>query len=109
MTMLYAPAAPVRSLDQRMEALARANDIRVKRAELKRKVKVGAVDVAVMLADPPQFVETMKVFDLLLAMPKTGAVKAQRIMRALSISSSKTVSGLSTRQRDAIVRELTGR
>ena len=33
--------APVRSLDQRMEALKRANDIRVKRAQLKKDLKSG--------------------------------------------------------------------
>ena len=33
--------APVRSLDQRMDALARANDIRVRRARLKKDLKDG--------------------------------------------------------------------
>jgi hypothetical protein len=33
--------APVRSPDQRMEALKRANDIRVRRAKLKKDLKVG--------------------------------------------------------------------
>ena len=37
--------APVRSLDQRMEALKRANDIRVKRAQLKKDLKVGTVRI----------------------------------------------------------------
>ena len=41
--------APVRSLDQRMEALKRANDIRVKRAQLKKDLKSGDV---VDRADP---------------------------------------------------------
>ena len=34
-------AAPERSLDQRMEALKRANDIRTERAQLKRDLKAG--------------------------------------------------------------------
>ena len=34
--------APLRSLDQRMEALKRANDIRVRRAQLKKDLKAGA-------------------------------------------------------------------
>ena len=33
--------APIRSLDQRMEALKRANDIRVRRAKLKKDLKDG--------------------------------------------------------------------
>ena len=43
--------APVRSLDQRMEALKRANDIRVKRAQLKKDLKSGDVSIE---RDPPR-------------------------------------------------------
>ena len=38
--------APVRSLDQRMEALRRANEIRVERAQLKRELKAGDVSAS---------------------------------------------------------------
>ncbi len=38
--------APVRSLDQRMEALQRANEIRVRRAQLKRDLKTGSQEIA---------------------------------------------------------------
>ena len=38
-------ASARRSLDQRMEALKRANDIRVKRAQLKKDLKAGAVQI----------------------------------------------------------------
>ena len=41
--------APVRSLDQRMEALHRANEIRVRRAQLKRDLKTGSQDINVIL------------------------------------------------------------
>ena len=41
--------APVRSLDQRMEALARANDIRVRRAQLKKDLKNGTVQIEAIL------------------------------------------------------------
>ena len=46
--------APVRSLDQRMEALQRANEIRVRRAQLKRDLKSGCVGHrAVLLSTRP--------------------------------------------------------
>ena len=38
-------AAPERSLVQRMEALQRANEIRTKRASLKRDLKAGRVSI----------------------------------------------------------------
>ena len=44
--------APVRSLDQRMEALKRANEIRVRRAQLKKDLKDGRAHIEVVLRDP---------------------------------------------------------
>ena len=48
--------APIRSLDQRMEALKRANDIRVRRARLKRDLKDGRVQIDQILSNPPEYV-----------------------------------------------------
>jgi hypothetical protein len=95
--------APVRSLDQRMEALKRANDIRVRRAKLKKDLKDGRVRVESILGDPPEYVETAKVFDILLAVPKFGRVKAARFLNQCRISQSKTVGGLSERQRTELI------
>jgi hypothetical protein len=95
--------APTRSLDQRMDALRRANDIRVKRAQLKKDLKSGRVRVEEILADPPEYVGTAKVFDMLLAVPKFGRVKAARFLNQCRISQSKTVAGLSERQRQELV------
>ena len=95
--------APVRSLDQRMEALKRANDIRVRRAQLKKDLKDGTVQIEAILKRPPEYVETAKVFDMLMAVPKLGRVKAGRFLNQCRISQSKTVGGLSERQRDELV------
>ena len=95
--------APVRSLDQRMEALKRANDIRVKRAQLKKDLKSGDVSIEEILRDPPEFVSTAKVFDMLMAVPKFGRVKAARLLNQCRISQSKTVGGLSDRQRQELI------
>ncbi|HLH66149.1 MAG TPA: integration host factor, actinobacterial type [Solirubrobacteraceae bacterium] len=96
-------AAPQRSLDQRLEALARANDIRSRRAQLKRDLKAGRVSIAELLREPPEYVQTAKVFDLLLAVPKYGRVKATKILSLCRISPSKTLGGLSERQRGELV------
>ena len=95
--------APLRSLDQRMEALKRANDIRVKRAKLKKDLKDGRVRVETILRNPPDYVETAKVFDILMAVPKFGRVKAARFLNQCRISQSKTVGGLSDRQRAELI------
>ena len=95
--------APVRSLDQRMEALKRAYDIRVRRAQLKKDLKEGRVRIEAILDDPPPYVETAKVFDILMAVPKFGRVKAARFLNQCRISQSKTVGGLSERQRAELI------
>jgi hypothetical protein len=95
--------APERSLTQRMDALKRANDIRTRRARLKRELKAGRTGIHGLLLDPPDYLETAKVFDLLLAVPKYGRVKVNRILTQCRISPSKTVGGLSERQRNELV------
>jgi hypothetical protein len=95
--------APLRSLDQRMDALRRANEIRVRRAQLKKDLKSGSAHIETILSDPPEYVETAKVFDILMAVPKFGRVKAARFLNQCRISQSKTVGGLSERQRAELV------
>jgi hypothetical protein len=73
-----AATAPERSLNQRMDALARANEIRIQRAQLKRDLQAGRPPVPTPLRAPPEYVETAKVFDMLLAVPKYGRVKVNR-------------------------------
>jgi hypothetical protein len=94
---------PERSLAQRMDALQRANEIRTERARLKRELKAGRTKIHALLLDPPEYLETAKVFDLLLAVPKYGRVKVNRILTHCRISPSKTIGGLSERQRNELV------
>jgi S13-like H2TH domain len=96
-------SAPERSLMQRMDALNRANEIRTKRAQLKRDLKAGRTAIHQLLIEPPSWLETAKVFDLLLAVPKYGRVKANKVLTQCRISPSKTIGGLSQRQRAELV------
>jgi hypothetical protein len=99
-------AAPERSLTQRMDALQRANEIRTRRAQLKRDLKGGRIKIHDLLLEPPEYVETAKVFDMLLAVPKYGRVKVNKILAQCRISPSKTIGGLSQRQRAELVQLL---
>ena len=98
-----ATEAPERSKLQRMEALERANEIRSRRAQLKRDLRGGKTTIDRLLEAPPEYLETAKVFDLLLATPKYGRVKANKVLQQVRISPSKTVGGLSERQRGELV------
>lgn len=94
---------PARSLIQRREALERANEIRTYRSELKRDLKERRAHPRDLLLDPPEKLGTMKVFDILLATPKRGRIKVNKMMTQCRISPSKTMGGLSERQRGELV------
>jgi len=91
------------TIPARMEALERANEIRSRRAQLKRDLRGGKTTIDRLLEAPPEYLETAKVFDLLLATPKYGRVKANKVLQQVRISPSKTVGGLSERQRGELV------
>jgi hypothetical protein len=106
-TSVDTPAAvPERTHAQRLRALRRANEIRSRRAKLKRDLKASKVKVEVILRDPPDYVLSAKAFDMILAVPKYGRVKANKILTQCRISPSKTIGGLSARQRAELVAQL---
>jgi len=88
--------------DQRMEALQRANKVRTKRAQLKVDIKEGRESVFGYLMAPPEYILTMKVWDLCLAKNKVGRVKANKVFVQMRISPSKTVGDLTLRQRQEL-------
>jgi hypothetical protein len=94
------------STAQRLEALRRANEIRIGRAQLKRALAAGSVRVSDILAAPPECARTQKVQALLLALPKYGPARVARLLAQCQISSAKTLAGLSERQRAELIRRL---
>ena len=94
---------------QRDEALKRANHIRTKRARLKKDLKAGVVSIYPLLEQPPDYLKTAKVAEILLWVPKYGRVKVDKALKQCRISPSKTFGGLSPRQREEIISYLRGR
>ena len=97
-----AGAAPARSA-QRLEALRKANEIRVGRAQLKKELATGVVRIDEILAQPPDCAKTERVSVLLLAVPKYGSVRVSRLLTKTRISDSKRLGGLSDRQRAELI------
>lgn len=92
-----------------MRALEIANEIRTQRAQLKKDLKAGRQTINQLLLDPPEWLGSAKVFDIILAVPKYGRVKVNRILNQCRISPSKTIGGLSERQRNELVALLRSR
>jgi len=86
--------------------LRRANEIRIGRAQLKKDVASGSVRISDILARPPACAQTQKLDDLLLALPKYGPARVARLLAHCRISPSKTVAGLSDRQRLELIERL---
>lgn len=83
-----------------MDALETANHIRSKRAGVKKDLKAGrGPSFHDFLLEPPEYMTTMKIFDLMIAVPKYGRVKVNKILQQCRISPSKTLGGMSVRQR----------
>lgn len=95
-----------RSAQRRLLSLARANEVRVERAHLKRELAAGSVAFAEMLANPPDCARTAKVGDLLLSVPGIGPAKSGRTLAHCRIANAKTIGGLSDRQRAALIDQL---
>ena len=90
---------PGRSREQRLRALEQANEVRTARAALKKELAAGKVELVQILADPPPCLRTARVRDILLVLPKIGSVRAARILAHCGIAHSKTLAGLTERQR----------
>jgi S13-like protein len=96
-------AASTRSLERRMSALRQANEVRSARAKLKRELRQGNVRLEEILAIRPHYLSGAEVGDLLVAVPKIGPAKAARLLSTARVSQSKTVGGLSHRQRACLI------
>ena len=95
-----APSATV--TPQHMRALARANQVRLARAELKRKVAVQEVDVADVIRDCPWETHSMAVADLLMSQRRWGQTRCRRFLAQIPMSEKKTVGSMTERQRQTL-------
>ena len=93
-------------LAQRMAALRNANVIRTARAEIKADLKHGRAYIGDVLADPPPCLDSATIFDLLLATPMLGRVRANKVLKRAGVSGSRTVGSLPPGQRRAVVEAL---
>lgn len=97
-----APASPAPSrtqTPQHMRALARANRVRLARAELKRSIGRGDVDVIEVIRECPWETESMTLAELLTSQRRWGRTRSRKLLQALGLSENKRVGTLTPRQR----------
>jgi hypothetical protein len=93
-TATMAPAGP-----QHMRALERANQVRLARAELKRRIAMGDVEVAGVILDCPWEADSMAVADLLVSQRRWGQTRCRKFLSQIPMSEKKTVGSMTERQR----------
>ncbi len=99
-------AAPVPADPQRLRALERANEIRLARAELKRRIADGEVTVADVLLDVPAHASSWAVWDLLMSQRRWGTSKCRKFLWKNRINETKPVGALTERQRKLLAAQL---
>lgn len=92
---------------QRLDALAIANEIRSARAAWRRWAqragKVAALgEMSAIVSDPPEWALNWAVERAVVAIPRVGRVAAAKLLRRLGITAGKRLVDLTPGQRDAL-------
>ncbi|MEA2382962.1 MAG: hypothetical protein QOH72_2933 [Solirubrobacteraceae bacterium] len=87
---------------QHLQALQRANAVRLARADLKRRVAVGDVSVAQVILSSPWEAESMTVSDLLTSQKRWGSTRCRKFLQCVPIPENKTIGSMTQRQRRAL-------
>ena len=92
-----------------MQALERANLVRLARAELKRAIARGDMDASEVVQECPWETESMTISELLTSQRRWGRTRARKFLLPLSLSENKQLGTLTARQRRLLSAELASR
>jgi hypothetical protein len=87
---------------QHLQALQRANAVRLARAELKRRVAEGDISAAQVILSSPWEADSMTVSDLLTSQRRWGSTRCRKFLQCLSIPENKTIGSMTDRQRGVL-------
>ncbi len=94
---------------QNMQALQRANLVRLARAELKRSIARGDVEAAEVVRECPWETESMTIAELLTSQRRWGRTRARKFLLPLALNENKRLGTLTSRQRALLSAELAGK
>lgn len=95
-------AATIAPAPQHLRALARANEVRLARAELKRQVAEGEISAAHVILECPWEAASMPIADLLTSQRRWGTTRCRKLLASIHMSENKTVGSMTERQRQAV-------
>jgi hypothetical protein len=91
---------------QYMRALQRANEVRLARAGLKRRVAGGEITVPEILLGTYWEAENMTISDLLMSQRRWGHTRCRKLLMQIPVGENKTVGSMTDRQRSALAQLL---
>jgi hypothetical protein len=95
-----------RGTSQCMQALARANQVRLARAALKRDISAGRRSITEVIMESPWEAESMSLGELLCAQRRWGRARSRKLLSSTALSEGKQVGTLTERQRRLLVAAL---
>jgi hypothetical protein len=95
-----------RGTSQCMQALARANQVRLARAALKRDVSAGRRSVTDVIIDSPWEAESMSLSELLCSQRRWGRARSRKLLSSTALAEGKKIGTLTERQRRILVNAL---
>jgi hypothetical protein len=95
-----------RGTSQCMEALARANEVRLARAALKRDISAGRRHITEVITESPWEAESMSLSELLCSQRRWGRARSRKLLSSTALSEGKRVGSLTERQRRVLVAAL---
>jgi hypothetical protein len=84
---------------QRMRALERANEIRLARAAIKRRIALGEVSAAEVILECPDAADSWPVGELLMSQRRWGSTRCRKFLNRNGIVETKPIGTLTERQR----------
>jgi len=87
---------------QHLQALERANRVRLARAQLKRRVATAEVTASEVVLSCPWEAHSMSISDLLMSQRRWGRSRCKRVLVSIQVPENKTVGSLTERQRHAL-------
>jgi hypothetical protein len=100
------PRPKERGSSQCMQALARANQVRLARATLKRDISAGRRNITEVIMESPWEAESMSLSELLCSQRRWGRARSRKLLVSATLSEGKRVGTLTERQRRILVTAL---
>mgnify|MGYP000890050422 FL=1 len=95
---------PKLTLEEKKQALKKAQQVRSERAKIRQDLKAGRTGIREILEQVDNdVVAKMRVAYLLESLPRIGKVRTRKIMNEIGIDETRRIQGLGSRQKQALL------